>query len=394
MTDGSAYELVDNNQFGTHRDALRWLAATYDKPLDVATGFLGLGGLDALAQIIETQPKHVRLLLGAAPEPGALANEALPEAGSAVRDRFEASLDALRRERDFQSFPPLRKAVLERVAAFLRRDDTQVKRFTERFLHGKAYLLGILPPSGFAQGAALITSANLTSAGLTRNLELGAVHYQPTAVTLALRWFEGLWTRASDFREELLDLLLPALPETDPQTVFLRALLELYGDSLPEEPVEAGRPGGDLTQFQRDGYDRAQGILERYHGVIYADGVGTGKTLIGLEFIRNYARDKGLHTLIISPAQLRDRMWKRRLDEYNLPGQVLSYQELALDRQLLPSRPGARRVLNVDKEIYRLVIVDEAHAFREPDTYWYEALDRLMGGTSKDLVLLTATPVN
>lgn len=392
------YELVDNNNYGTHREALQWLGATYQGPLSVATGFVGLGGLDTMARLVEEQPRPVRLLLGAAPPPGLLAGERELETEPQVRDQFEESLRALRGERDFQSFPPLRRAMLERVAAFLEKEGVQVRRYTRRFLHGKAYLLGALSQDGHLarQGAALVSSANLTSAGLVSNLELGLAQYQPNVVRMALDWFNGLWDEAAGFKEDLLELLLPPLPETDPQTVFLRALLELYGEELPEqaEVPQVPRPGGRLAEFQRDGYERARRIVERYHGVLYADGVGTGKTEIGLAFIGEYAKAKGLYTLIISPAQLRDRLWERRLDQANLPGQVVSYQEIARDRQLVPDHPGRRRVLHVDKDAYRLIVVDEAHAFRNADTTWYEAMDRLMGGTRKDLVLLTATPVN
>ena len=71
---------------------------------------------------------------------------------------------------------------------------------------------------------------------------------------------------------------------------------------------------------------------------------------------------------------------------------VVSYQQLAQDRQL--SVDGQSRVLPVDKDVYRLVVIDEAHAYRNVDNTWYAALDRLMGGTPKKLLLLTATPVN
>lgn len=101
-----------------------------------------------------------------------------------------------------------------------------------------------------SQGSALVSSANLTSAGLYTNLELGLVQYQPNVVLMALNWFDGLWKEARDYNAELLDLLLPPLPETDPQTVFLRALLELYGDDLPEKPTPVvPRPGSNLTTF-------------------------------------------------------------------------------------------------------------------------------------------------
>ena len=50
--------------------------------------------------------------------------------------------------------------------------------------------------------------------------------------------------------------------------------------------------------------------------------------------------------------------------------------------------------LNNDKDSYRLVLVDEGHALRNPDTTWHRAISRMLGGEPKDLVLLTATPIN
>ena len=39
--------------------------------------------------------------------------------------------------------------------------------------------------------------------------------------------------------------------------------------------------------------------------------------------------------MVISPAQLRDRLSEKRLSEANLPGTVVSYQQLAQDCQLV-----------------------------------------------------------
>ena len=58
----------------------------------------------------------------------------------------------------------------------------------------------------------------------------------------------------------------------------------------------------------------------------------------------------------------------------------------------MPTRP--HRLLSTDKDAYRLVIVDEAHALRNEDTTWYRAMERLLGGARKEVVLLTATPIN
>ena len=380
------FELVDNIDYGNHQQALAWLAEYYGGPVSVATGYVGLEGLDALAQIAAEREQPTRLLIGAAPE------ELAGPTGETVADRFEQSVSALRRERDFSAFPAARRAVLERVTRFFESDSVAVRRYIRRFLHGKAYIIGELNDAGspIGAGAALVSSANLTQGGLTANLELGMVHYQPNVVGMALGWYERLWQDAQDFREELLELLRPPSLESDPQTVFLRALLELYEGELDDDVSLPDLHA--LTAFQRDGLARAKRILDRYGGVLYADGVGMGKTEIGIQFIREHTRDLGQHVLVISPAQLRDRLWQQRLSEANLPGTVVSYQQLAQDRQL--SSDGGRRVLPVNKDVYRFVIIDEAHAYRNVDNTWYAALDRLMGGTPKKLLLLTATPVN
>ena len=386
---GRPFELVDNVEYGNHEQALAWLAEHYSGPLNVATGYVGLEGLDSLTQIAADRPGGGRLLIGAAPASESLTG---PVAETAA-GRFEQSVAALRRERDFSAFPAARRVVLERVSRFIESDGVEVRRYVQRFLHGKAYAIGELDESGSAAGpgAALVSSANLTRGGLVANLELGMVHYQPNVVQMTLAWYQRLWAEAQDYRSELLDLLQPQVLESDPQTVFLRALLELYEDDFgPDAPPLPELH--TLTGFQQDGFVRAKRILNRYGGVVYADGVGMGKTEVGMHFIREHAGEQGQHILIISPAQLRDDLWKQRLSEANLPGTVVSYQELAQDRQL--SRTGGRRVLPVNKDVYRLVVIDEAHAYRNTGNTWYAALDRLMGGAPKNLLLLTATPVN
>ena len=380
------YELVDNVDYGNHQQALAWLAEHYAGPLNVATGYIGLEGLHALAQLAAERPQSTRLLIGASPE------ALVGPPGETVADRFQQSVSALRRQRDFSAFPAARRAVLERVTGFFDSDVVEVRRYVRQFLHGKAYVFGELNDAGspIGPGAALVSSANLTQGGLTANLELGMVHYQPNVVGMALGWHQRLWNDAQDFHEELLELLRPASLESDPQTVFLRALLELYEGELDDDVSLPDLHA--LTAFQRDGLARAKRIMDRYGGVLYADGVGMGKTEIGIQFIREHTRDLGQHVLVISPAQLRDRLWQQRLSEANLPGTVVSYQQLAQDRQL--SANGERRVLPVNKDVYRFVIIDEAHAYRNVDNTWYASLDRLMGGTPKKLLLLTATPVN
>lgn len=377
-------ELLDNLEDETrHGEALTYLIGDVDDkhPLAVATGYVNLEGLHRLAAILDGRP--VRLMIGAAPEPGL-------GAPPPPIDRFQLQLEALRDERDFSRFPPSRAA--ERLAAveeWLDRPGVEVRRFTRAFLHGKAYLFG---DAGDPR-VALVTSANLTGAGLSRNLELGLAHYQPNVAGRAIEWFDGLWAQAVDFRDELRSLLFPDPGLVDPGSVYLRALLELHPPE-PDDPNRASRPTGlELAPFQRDGYERARVIAHRHGGVIYADGVGTGKTEIGLSFIEERTKEDGVFALVIAPAQLK-RRWEERIRQAKLSAHVISFQELASDEQLAPDTQRRHRHLDVDKDAYRLVLVDEAHALRNEDTSWYRAMERLLGGSAKEAVLLTATPIN
>lgn len=391
--------LLDNLADATHHGGgLAYLAEDFDDrhALSVATGYVNLGGLRHLAALVEGRNRETRLLLGAIPTG---IGDDLPAT------LFERTLLALGKERDLSSFPPSRalKRLLA-VEAWLDRPDVAVRRYVHNFLHGKAYLFG---DAGDAR-AALVTSANLTAAGLWRNLELGLVHYDPPVAKRAIQWFDALWEESDDFKDQLRALLFPDPGLLDPRTVYLRALLELLGDDIDEDDDAPAPSAVKLAPFQDDGFRRALAIVRKRRGVVYADGVGTGKTEIGLAFVEEYTVRRGQHVLLVVPAQLRDH-WKDRLIQARLSAQVVSYQEFAADPQLADTEvsgigsfgigSGGRRapgkpVLANDKDAYRLVVFDEAHALRNPRTTWYGALSRLLGGEPKDLVLLTATPIN
>ena len=382
--------LLDNRADATHHgDALAYLAEDFDDRhgLSVATGYVNLGGLRHLATLAEDRDRGTRLLLGAMPT--GIGDEV-------PATLFERTLLALGDERDLSRFPPSRALQqLLAVEAWLDRPDVAVRRYVHSFLHGKAYLFGDASDAR----AALVTSANLTSAGMWRNLELGLVHYDPPVAQRAVQWFDALWEESDDFKQRLREQLFPDPGLLDPRTVYLRALLELLGDDLDEDDDLPSPNAVKLAPFQDDGFRRALAIVRRRHGVVYADGVGTGKTEIGLAFVEEYAVRRGQHVLLVVPAQLRDH-WQDRLHQTRLPAQVVSYQEFAGDPQLAglglagPGRTPGRPALANHKDAYRLVVFDEAHALRNPRTTWYGALSRLLGGPPKDLVLLTATPIN
>ncbi len=384
MSTSARPSMLDNQGADrNHAAGLDFLARDLDvrHPLSVATGYVNLEGLHHLAVSV-SRDRPTRLLLGAAPS-AALGSE-FPAT------LFERTVVKLSEDRDLSRFPESRALQkLTGIGEWLERDDVQVRRYVAKFLHGKAYLFG----NSVDARAALVTSANLTAAGMRHNLELGLVHYSPVVAGQTVSWFDGLWDQAADYKDELRELLFPDVGLLDPRTVYLRALLELFGDMKDEDGGDA--PAAvQLASFQEHGLQRARAIVKAHGGVVFADGVGTGKTEIGLAMVENYGVRQGRHVLIVVPAQLR-KHWRQRLDQTRLPAEIISYHDLAAEEQLAgPNGSRAKRILANNKDSYRLILVDEAHALRNPDTRWYQAMTRLLGGVKKDVVLLTATPIN
>jgi phosphatidylserine/phosphatidylglycerophosphate/cardiolipin synthase-like enzyme len=125
-----------------------------------------------------------------------------------------------------------------------------VRRFADKFLHGKAYL--------FRGQGVIAGSANFTQAGLLSNLELALGHYQPSVIAEAERWFDDLFEDAEDYRERLIEILTARETQTwTPHDVFLRGLLELYEDELdllrddasfaPGQPAACRSPTSSAT---------------------------------------------------------------------------------------------------------------------------------------------------
>jgi hypothetical protein len=171
-------------------------------------------------------------------------------------------------------------------------------------------------------------------------------------------------------------------------------LFQLYGGEVEElDAIDEGLP---LTSFQKHGAARALRLIESIGGAIVADEVGLGKTFIAGEILDIYLKRRQ-RCLLICPAQLRDSTWEKfRSSHFLQDVECLSYEELAIDRQLAVADPDKfqDKLLRPLRE-YQLVVVDEAHNYRNPDAPTRAAvLRKLLWGQRRDVLLLTATPVN
>jgi superfamily II DNA or RNA helicase len=347
--------------------------------LAIATAYFNLGGWQLLADELD-YPATVRVLLGAEPpDPERRVRSLDGDLDRSGRLRVRRALEGherdLRAEAELLGFTLEAARGAERLVAWLRSEKVDVRGLPDRFLHGKAWIV-----SRNAEGA-IVGSANFTYAGLTTNLELALGNYEPRVVRDVRGWFDELWEEAEAF--DLAALYEARFEPHLPYTVYLRMLLERYGAELEEEAAAVSAGKIHLTQFQRDGVWRAKRILQRRNGVLVADEVGLGKTFLAGELIREAVQERRQRVLVVAPATLRDGPWRKFLLDFMLGVECVSYEDLRLGHMRYPL------------EEYALVVVDEAHNVRNPSTERAEALRRLLAGTPpKQLVMLTATPVN
>lgn len=134
--------------------------------------------------------------------------------------------------------------------------------------------------------------------------------------------------------------------------------------------------GFALADYQLHAVERLEIILDRRGGAILADDPGLGKSFVAAELARR-ARRQGVAVEVVVPASL-IAQWEETLQEFDVQAPLLSHDRIITD----PFVP---------QPVPRLLIVDEAHGFRNPRTQRYDALARRCVGAR--VLLVTATPL-
>ncbi len=135
-------------------------------------------------------------------------------------------------------------------------------------------------------------------------------------------------------------------------------------------------PPPELAGHQIVAVEQALETLRRYGGVLLADAPGLGKSFVAAAVAESLTRS-GCTVEIAVPASL-IRQWRRTIERFEVEARVRSHQSLMSDR-------------SIPTVAERLLIVDEAHAFRNPRTQRYQALARRSIGAR--VLLITATPL-
>lgn len=387
---GSELFIVDNSEDD-------WKAARYlhdwcqlSKSIDIATGYFEIGALLALGdewRKVDT----IRILMG--DEVSRRTKKAFDEGLAQVSRRLDQSIEAEKKKNDF----------LDGVAAIvdaIRSGKIQCRVYRKDKFHAKAYItharLDVVGSS------ALVGSSNFTHPGLTQNIELN-VQITGAPVTVLQEWYDQHWDAAEDVTAELLKVIERHIEEYAPFDIYAKALHEFFkGHELTATQWERDHSAiyRILAPYQREGYHALLKRSARYKGAFLCDGVGLGKTYVGLMLIERLIVHDRLKVALFVPKSARKPVWERALRQ-RLPHLFGKYSQLEIFNHTDLMRGGS---VAEDIESVRqradVILVDEAHHFRNTGTkgdeddpqsrYW--KLYQIAEG--KTLFLLTATPVN
>ena len=392
---GSELFIVDNSDedWKVVRYLQEWCQISAS--IDIATGYFEIGSLLALKDEWQ-KVDNIRILMG--DEVSKRTYKAFLEG---VQTRLDDSIEREKYKNDFLEGVP---AIVDAI----RTGKIQCRVYRKGKFHAKAYITHArLEVVG---SSALIGSSNFTFPGLTENIELN-VQITGRPVSVLQEWYDEHWNEAEDVTLDILRVMERQIHDYSPFEVYAKALDEYFrGHRLEASEWEKSQSQmyGVLDQYQKDGYGKLTEIAQRYGGAFLCDGVGLGKTFIGLMLIERLILHEKKRVLLLVPKAARHDVWERAIDKYlshigGTKGGMFS-SLFILNHTDLGRGADYPHLLERAKQMADVILIDEAHHFRNPGIEGrgerrpsrYRLLAELLQSEAcpKQLYMLTATPIN
>jgi superfamily II DNA or RNA helicase len=382
---GSDLFIVDNSD--EEWKVLNYLSewAGISSRFDIATGYFEIGALLALDgkwQGLE----QIRILMG--DEVTKRTQRALVAGSSKVKEILDASIEREKHKNDFLAGVPA-------IIAGLASGQIKCRIYNKKKFHAKAYITH--SKLAVVGSSALVGSSNFTFPGLTGNVELN-VQLRREVEDLQ-QWYDEHWDDAEDLSEELLKVMERHTRNYLPFEVYAKSLQAYFNnheETAGDWERHQSRMYPILDQYQRDGYGALLKIGGKYGGAFLCDGVGLGKTFVGLMLIERLVKFERKKVLLVVPKSGRESVWESSLRRY-LPELFGDFSNLVVINHTDLQRGGewVERLERL-KEQADVIVIDEAHHFRNPATnketsrYWQ--MQAMAKG--KQVFMLTATPIN
>lgn len=399
--------LIDNKD-QTMQSALANALTTADH-VDISVGYFYFSGFEALAEHLKD--KHVRVIVGMEVDP-----QCIPDIVQFSKEQDE-DLSRWQPRQPTRSSLGLIQNYTDSLVGFLNDSDTfddpkaekAFDIFTSKLEngtleirktltdeHGKFYLIHNAKEhsqNGDFPGTVFTGSSNMTYRGLVGQGELNDTYRDKSKFDEYQQKFEDLWentksiaiadvNRKDDFLKELKKRVWK-YQVPSPYDMYIRVLHELFGHEQSEEilsPSKATKGQFSDLEYQLDAIKMGMERLQKYDGVLIADVVGLGKSIIA----SGIARNMDMNTVIIAPPHLMPQ-WEDYKEQFGIRGsRVFSSGNIqqVYDRYKNTSEP-------------LLIILDEAHRYRNEDTNDYKLLHQVCRSNPDNKILvLTATPFN
>lgn len=352
---------------------------------DIATGYFEIGALLALDGKWQ-KLDQIRILMG--DEVTKRTHRALSEGLGRVGQLLDDSIEREKQKNDFLTG-------VDEIVKAIASGKIQCRVYVKKKFHAKAYITH--SKLAVVGSSALVGSSNFTYPGLTGNVELN-VQLRREVEELQ-QWFDTHWDEAEDASAEVLKVMERQTRNYLPFEVYAKSLqtyFNNYEETAGDWERYQSRMYPILDQYQRDGYGALLKIGGKYGGAFLCDGVGLGKTFVGLMLIERLVKFERKKVLLVVPKSGREPVWESSLRRY-LPELFGDFSNLVLINHTDLQRGGewVEKIQRL-KEQADVVIIDEAHHFRNPSTkkdtsrYWQmQAL-----AENKTVFMLTATPIN
>ena len=289
----------------------------------------------------------------------------------------------------------------------------ELRAHPSKKIHAKFY---ILYPDNYNQhtfGAAITGSSNLSGNGLgigeDKQYEFNVKLTQFDDVDFAKQEFEQLWQEAegvpidaTDYQATLDKTYLKG--DVTPYELYIKMLMEYFSDRVlaidQDNPFDIPDKY-DKFEYQMDAAIEGYQKLIRYDGFFLADVVGLGKTVVATMIAKKFLIENGYDStkiLVVYPPAV-EQNWKTTFKDFGIDQYAKFVSNGSLNKVLDGDNLD---YWNADE--YDLVLVDEAHKFRNHTTGAFQQLQEIckmprvetgnIPGYKKKVMLISATPMN